>query len=115
MKQEHHIEHETLIVEHDDNGRTVLSGLSVLDVYVAPYVREFIHRAVDDPETSEITYDATGLEHIDSVGLALWIGALKKSRAREKDFVVSNPEPAVLSALEITGLVQVLMPQSSEQ
>jgi anti-sigma B factor antagonist len=49
------------------------------------------------------------LEYIDSTGLGILIGALKRLKQEDKDIIISNIRPNVGKLLKITGLDKVFI------
>jgi anti-sigma B factor antagonist len=58
--------------------------------------------------TTRIVMDLSGLSFIDSSGVGVVIGTLKRARERQGAFALVCANPTILRVLEITGLTQVL-------
>src|SRR5947209_15225907 len=78
-----------------------------LDVYTAPQLRGRLHDLLDDGVTS-ITLDLADLGFIDSSGLGVIVGTLKRLRERDGNLVLRSPSRATSKVLDITGLAQIL-------
>lgn len=75
-------------------------------VFTAPRLREVITGLVESGK-SRIVFDCAGLEMMDSTGLGVLVGALKRTRALGGGvFLVSVPR-RVLKIFIITGLIKV--------
>jgi anti-sigma B factor antagonist len=88
-------------VERRDEA-TVVVLRGDLDVATAPDLRETLVEVID--EGARIVIDMQAVEFLDSAGLGILVGGLKRARARGGDLelVCSNSE--VLKPLELTGL-----------
>ena len=76
-----------------------------LDLATAPELRECLVKVIDDG--SRIVIDLEAVDFLDSAGLGILVGGLKRARTRggELELVCSSRE--VLKPLEITGLDRV--------
>ena len=97
-----HLEHETRA-----GGVNVIEVSGELDVYTAPGLRSFIIE-LDSIGVARLVLDLSELEFIDSSGLGLLCGALKRTSERGgyADLVVPE-ESRVTQALKMTGLIKV--------
>jgi anti-sigma B factor antagonist len=86
-------------------GTTLVVLRGDLDVATAPDLRESLIEVID--EGARIVVDMQAVEFLDSAGLGILVGGLKRARARGGDLelVCSNSE--VLRPLELTGLDRV--------
>lgn len=92
--------------EHQSEGWRVISVGGDLDVVGAPQVRSSIMRTVADGAT-ELIVDLSKVDFVDSFGLGVLVGALKRIRGVDGRFVLVLNEPRVLKVFEITGLDKV--------
>ena len=76
-----------------------------LDIATAPELRECLVRVID--EGARIVIDLEAVDFLDSAGLGILVGGLKRARTRggELELVCSSHD--VLKPLEITGLDRV--------
>ena len=89
-------------VEGNGTSRTVkLHG--ECDIASAPGLREVL-RPLIPPEVTQLTVDVSGLDFIDSTGLGVIVGALRRLREAGGDLAVSGAKGAVLRVLEVTRL-----------
>jgi anti-sigma B factor antagonist len=87
------------------DGTTLIVLRGDLDLGTAPSLRETLIEVID--EGARIVIDMEALEFLDSAGLGILVGGLKRARSAggELELVCSNGE--VLRPLEITGLDRV--------
>lgn len=92
---------------HERPPWTVISVSGDLDVVGAPDLRQEVVAAVAGGEVCLIL-DLTGVEFIDSFGLGVMIGSLKRVRQRDGDLAVVCPEPRVRRVFELCDLDRVM-------
>ena len=88
------------------NGFTVVSVMGEMDVYTAPQFRQRLVEVLTQGK-SRIVVDLEGLEFIDSTGLGVLVGALKRARNQDGDIELVLTKPAIARVFEITGLTKV--------
>ena len=86
-------------------GAIVVEVGGEVELHSAPQLREELHR-VCEAGNSCIVVDLTGVSFIDSTGLGVLIGGLKRARARGSLSLVC-PQHKVRRVFEITGLTNV--------
>jgi anti-sigma B factor antagonist len=91
--------------DEGDDG-TVLRVVGEVDVYTSPALRDELYRLIDTG-APRVTLDLSGMEFIDSSGLGVFVGALKRVRERSSELELRGVQPSTRKVLEITGLVQV--------
>ncbi len=74
-----------------------------LDCYTAPQLRSALLALVEDG-TRHVTLDVGGTHFMDSTGLSVLVGGLKRLRDNGGNMVLKAPTPATLRLFEITGL-----------
>ena len=77
-----------------------------LDMYTVPRLRQAIADVAGDGPLS-IVLDFQGVEFIDSTGLGVLVGALRRVRQSEGRLVIRGLRPNVFKVFEITGLDEV--------
>lgn len=93
-------------IEGDGNHRTVrLSGSS--DLASVPALREAL-QPLRPPDVTTLVLDLSELEHLDSTGLGVILGALRRLREGDGDLVIQGARGPVLSLLELLGLDRVV-------
>ena len=88
------------------NGWAVLSVQGEVDVYTAPQFREQLIELVDQGQRS-ILVDLEGVEFLDSTGLGVLVGGLKRLRSHDGDLLLVCTQSRILKVFEITGLTKV--------
>ncbi len=88
------------------NGHAVLSVTGEVDVYTAPQFREQLIQLVDQGHRN-IGVDLQGVEFLDSTGLGVLVGGLKRVRSHDGDLALVCTQRRILKVLEITGLTKV--------
>jgi anti-sigma B factor antagonist len=88
------------------NGFAVLSVRGEVDVYTAPQLREQLIQLVDAGQR-QIIVDLEGVEFLDSTGLGVLVGGLKRVRSHDGDLGLVCTQRRILKVLEITGLTKV--------
>lgn len=90
----------------------VLDVNGEVDLYTSPQLRDAIDREVGEG-TSRVLVDLTGVTFMDSSGLGVLVGSLKRSRERGGELALVCTEGSVLKVLTITGLDRVFPIHSS--
>jgi len=86
--------------------RTVVEVGGEIDVYTAPKLREQLVELVNDG-SFHLVVDMEGVDFLDSTGLGVLVGALKRVRTHDGDLSLVCDEPRILKVFEITGLTKV--------
>ena len=77
-----------------------------VDIYTANKLKEtLIDMVAERPQ--DILIDASRLEYIDSTGLGVLIGALKRLKQHEKDIYIRDVKLNVKKIFKITGLDKI--------
>lgn len=79
-----------------------------IDVYTSGQLKEFFKSIIEEKKAN-IKIDANKLEYIDSTGLGILIGALKRLKQEDKDIIISNIRPNIGKLLNITGLDKIFI------
>lgn len=87
------------------NGQPVViaSVVGEVDVYTAPRLKDKLLQLERDG-IHNIVVDLTQVGFIDSVGLGVLIGGLRRARAGGGTLVLAGPNPRIRRILDITGL-----------
>ncbi|MEV6523364.1 STAS domain-containing protein [Longispora sp. NPDC051575] len=86
--------------------RTLLRVGGEIDVYTAPSLRERLVELADGG-ARHIVVDLEMVEFLDSTGLGVLVGGLKRARASDGTFVLVCDQPRLLKIFRITGLERV--------
>lgn len=95
-----------LEVDESRSPYTVLSVLGEVDVYTAPRLREKLVELVSDGHR-RIVADLEAVDFLDSTGLGVLVGGLKRLRSFDGDLSLVCTQPRILKVFEITGLTNV--------
>jgi anti-sigma B factor antagonist len=85
---------------------TVLAVTGEVDVYTAPRLREKLVELVSQNKL-QVIVDLEGVDFLDSTGLGVLVGGLKRLRSHDGDLGLVCSQPRVLKVFEITGLTKV--------
>ncbi|HEY3505010.1 MAG TPA: anti-sigma factor antagonist [Actinocatenispora sp.] len=97
-------------------GRTVLRVAGEIDVYTAPKLRQRLVELVEDtggpderptPPVRHLVVDLSKVEFLDSTGLGVLVGGLKRLRAVGGTFVLVCAQERILKIFRITGLDRI--------
>ena len=86
--------------------RTVVEVSGEIDVYTAPKLREALLSLVDSG-TYRLVVDMSGVEFLDSTGLGVLVGGLKRVRAHDGWIDLVCTQSRILRIFRITGLNKV--------
>ena len=76
------------------DNRWVIELKGDIDVYTAQQFREVIH-SVFEQKIADILLDCYDLNYMDSTGLGVLIGALKRLKEHEKSIILNNVKPNI--------------------
>ncbi len=101
-------------LEVDESRRpyTVLAVKGEVDVYTAPRLREKLVELVSQGK-HQIVVDLEGVDFLDSTGLGVLVGGLKRLRSHDGDLTLVCTHQRILKVFEITGLTKVFAIHSS--
>ena len=87
-------------------GRTVVAVGGEIDVYTAPRLRDTITELVAGG-SYDLIIDMEEVEFLDSTGLGVLVGGLKKVRAHDGSLQLICNQDRLLKIFRITGLAKV--------
>ncbi len=90
------------------DGKTVVAVGGEIDVYTAPKLRDKITELVGDG-VYELVIDLSAVEFLDSTGLGVLVGGLKKVRAHDGTLTLVCNQDRLLKIFRITGLAKVFV------
>ncbi len=96
----------TLNVYSDIPGFTVIAVSGEIDVYTAPKLREKLI-SLADGGSFQLIVDMEGVEFLDSTGLGVLVGGLKRVRAQDGWIDLVCTQSRILRIFKITGLNKV--------
>jgi anti-sigma B factor antagonist len=89
-----------------EGDRTVVEVAGEIDVYTAPRLREQLVDLVADGKY-HLVVDMERVDFLDSTGLGVLVGALKRVRTHDGELALVCTQPRILKVFEITGLTKV--------
>lgn len=96
-----------LSLDHRTVGdKTVLEVAGEVDVYTAPKLREKLVELVGDGK-HHIIVDMTKVDFLDSTGLGVLVGGLKRVLAHDGSLALVCDQERILKIFRITGLTKV--------
>ncbi|WP_205473226.1 anti-sigma factor antagonist [Nocardioides sp. SYSU D00038] len=96
------------------DGTTVVAVGGEIDVYTAPKLRDMITELVAGG-TYDIVVDLEQVEFLDSTGLGVLVGGLKKVRAHDGSLQLVCTQDRLLKIFRITGLAKVFVIHDSAE
>jgi anti-sigma B factor antagonist len=97
---------ELTLNDYPDKGSTVIEVAGEIDVYTAPKLREKLVSLVE-AGSYYLVVDMEGVEFLDSTGLGVLVGGLKRVRAHEGWIDLVCTQGRILRIFRITGLNKV--------
>jgi anti-sigma B factor antagonist len=85
---------------------TVVSLRGEIDVYTAPRLRQTLIDLISEGAT-DIVVDMSGVDFLDSTGLGVLVGGLKRVKAKEGSLKLVVTQEKILKIFDITGLTKV--------
>ena len=89
-----------------ERGRTVVEVTGEIDVYTAPKLREKLIDLVNKGKF-HLLVDMEKVEFLDSTGLGVLVGGLKRVRAHDGSLELVCTQERILKIFRITGLTKV--------
>ena len=98
------------IIRRDYGAATVVTPTGDLDVCTAPALRGHGLDLIDGAGRHKVIVDLSACTFIDSTGMGVLVGILKRVRAHDGRVAVTGCNAYVASALRVTGLNRLLNP-----
>jgi anti-sigma B factor antagonist len=95
-----------MLNEYATGDTTVIAVSGEIDVYTAPRLREKIISLVEAGRY-ELIIDLEGVEFLDSTGLGVLVGGLKRVRQHDGGIELVCTQSRILRIFRITGLSRV--------
>ena len=102
----------SLETRHTDDV-TIVSVGGEIDVYTAPKLRDKVTELVGEGHYN-LVIDMENVEFLDSTGLGVLVGGLKKVRAHDGSMEIVCNQDRLLKIFRITGLAKVFTIHDSE-
>ncbi len=90
----------------ESGGWTVLTASGEIDVAAAPDLREQLVDLIETGAT-ELVVDLEGVDFIDSTGLGVLVGAVRRARSADGDVRLVCTNTRLLKVFDVTGLDEV--------
>lgn len=94
------------LANRTEGDKTVVSVGGEIDVYTAPKLREQIVALVEEGHY-HLVVDMEDVEFLDSTGLGVLVGGLKRVRAHDGSLRLVCTQERILKIFRITGLTKV--------
>lgn len=103
------------LTAHEVGGTTVVEVGGEIDVYTAPKLRDKISELISQGHY-DLVIDLEKVEFLDSTGLGVLVGGLKKVRSHDGSLRLVCAQDRLLKIFRITGLAKVfdIHPTSSQ-
>jgi anti-sigma B factor antagonist len=88
------------------NSHAVVDVKGEIDVYTAPKLREKLIELVSEG-TYDVVVNLEGVDFLDSTGLGVLVGALKRVKAHDGSLALVCTQDKILKIFKITGLTKV--------
>ena len=96
------------LTTREADGKTIVAVGGEIDVYTAPKLRDKISELVA-AGAYDIVVDMHEVEFLDSTGLGVLVGGLKKVRAHDGSLRLVCNQDRLLKIFRITGLAKVFV------
>jgi anti-sigma B factor antagonist len=94
------------IVARDERDRSLVHVTGEVDVASAGLLKDTLYSVVDEGH-DRVVVDTAEMSFIDSSGLGVLVGALKRVRERDGALVLRGLQPPARKVIDITGLDEV--------
>jgi anti-sigma B factor antagonist len=96
-------------------GHHVIAVRGEIDLFTAPQLKQAVVEAIDAGD-DRVVIDLSELTFLDSTGLGVLIGAVRRLRAKGGALAIVNTEPSIAKTFQITGLDKVftILPTRAE-
>ncbi len=98
-----------MIIKHRiDKGvlYVVLSG--ELDECTSAFVRDKLDEVIETKQFSQLIFDLSELEFMDSTGIGVMIGRYKKLKANKVPIFICNPTRQIEKIFQMSGLYEIM-------
>ena len=96
------------LTTRETDGKTIVAVGGEIDVYTAPKLRDKISELVATG-SYDLVVDMHEVEFLDSTGLGVLVGGLKKVRAHDGSLRLVCNQDRLLKIFRITGLAKVFV------
>lgn len=96
------------IITAEKDGALIVRITGEIDHHSAPGIREEIDREMTCKNPKEIILDLGSTDFMDSSGLGLILGRMRKTQERGIRFTLLNPTEQILKILRLAGVEKTL-------
>lgn len=89
--------------EEQSTDSVTINLIGEVDIYTSQSLKEKLYSVVDSLNM-DLRIDCSKLNYIDSTGLGIFVGTLKKAKQNDKKIYVSNLKENIKKLFLITGL-----------
>lgn len=100
------------IPDSDVDGWTVVAASGEIDVAAAPTLRNQLVELIS-AGSAQVVLDLENVDFIDSTGLGVLVGAVRRARAADGDVRLVCTNSRILKVFDVTGLDEVFAIESS--
>ena len=86
--------------ESNDGQNVIFSVKGEIDIYSAPDFKESLYQSINNVQQN-IILDCRDLSYIDSMGLGILVGALKRVREKDHNITIRNPLLAISDCCKV--------------
>lgn len=97
-----------------EDGITVIDLRGEVDAFTAPQVKQEMINQIEGGST-KLAVNLADVKYLDSTGLGVLIGGLKRTRDKEGELVLICPNVRIMRIFEITGLSRIFEMFQTEQ
>ena len=94
--------------DSDVDGWTVVAASGEIDVAAAPVLRDRLVQLIADG-TTQVVVDLENVDFIDSTGLGVLVGAVRRARSSDGDVRLVCTNSRILKIFGVTGLDEVFV------
>ncbi len=94
------------IPDQNVDGWTVVAASGEIDVVAAPELREQLVQLISDG-TTKMVIDIENVDFIDSTGLGVLVGAIRRARSAGGDVRLVCTNSRLLKVFDVTGLDEI--------
>ncbi len=94
---------ELILKEEYLSGEAKVFVSGEVDIYTAQQFKDKLYNIVDN-SSNDLVIDCSGLNYIDSTGLGIFVGVLKKTKLAGRSIRVENIKDNIRKLFIITGL-----------
>lgn len=90
------------------NNTWVIKPVGEVDIYTSPKMKEVLIDSLKEKDV-DILIDCEEVDYVDSTGLGVLIGVLKRVRESGNDIIIINLKQNIRKLFDITGLDKVFI------